>query len=348
MPFGFTFISVALVLLVQFRFARSECSKYVAGHEVVQSPNSVYAFDDEGGMREIQGIAYSIGNCKSNSRLPTGAQYVGNFTFIGHTSEVSTDECLIKQEGGKLIYDTVQAVVFTTNGWTFSPTIDLDDIDAQSSVAPEDGWKESMAVFGVSSGNVVQPIITLHNNTLLEVKEYSVPASATKDMELNVGEVTATGAQYGSLTEMINCPFGRQYPQSARCRMTVRFDQRIDTLVIMYALAQNSKNDPSAAAFFSELVTDCGCRCREADVGARMITVQSETPNECYQRQSSGLKTECDLEGSKWCTVKEKIDYVITGPRLSNGNFPCEATNGTQVDIVGDFTPASDFVKNII
>lgn len=348
MPLCRAFLSAALLLSVQIGYVRSECTKYVAGHEVIQSPNSVYAFDDEGGLREIQGIAYSIGSCKSNSRLPTGAQYVGNFTFIGHTSEVSTSECLIKKDGERLIYDSVQAIVFTTNGWTFTPVVDLDDIDAQSSMSSEDGWKESMAVFGISNGTVVQPVTKLYNDTLLEIKEYVVPASATKDMDLDIGQVSATGAQYGSTTEMFNCPFGRQYPQSARCRMTVSFDQRIDTLVLMYALAQRSSNDPSAAAFFSELVTDCGCRCRKADVGARMITLQGETVGECYQRQSSGLKTECDLEGEKWCSVKENTEYAITGSRLSDGNFPCELTNGTQVDIVGDFTPSSDFVKNII
>lgn len=348
MYLAFILTGLTFFVLEQFQFARSECTKYIAGHEIIQAPDSIHVFEDEGGLREIQGLTYDIGKCTPNSRLMTGAQYVGNFTFIGHTNDISTDECVIRKDGERFIYESFQAIVFTLNGWDFKPRVNLDDIDSQQNTSSSNGWKESMAAFGISNGKVVQPLTELYNNTLLEVKEYTVPASATKAMDLDIGEVVATGAQYGSATEMVNCPFGQQYEQSKRCRLSVTFSERIDTLVIMYALLQKSKSDSSAAAFFSELIMDCGCRCREVDVGARMITLPTDVSGECYQRQSTGLKTECDLEGVKWCSVENKIEYTIAGSRLGDGNYPCEELNGTQVTVIGDFSPRLDFVRNMI
>lgn len=338
---GFVLFLLAAVL----PNVRAECQTHFAAHEIISAPNKVLTFDDEAGFREIKAKEYNVGNCVSHPKFRTGTQYIGNYTLMGQESDLKDGSCLIKRIGGDSVYDSMQAVVIRTNGWTMLPhSIDLDDMDAQAGVPSTDGWKESMAIFGVQDGNLISPNIKFYEDTLLASKQYKVPASAMKEMELTLGDSYVPGGEY-SAAEMFNCPFGRDNKHSAKCRMTASFQEPIDTLVLLYAITQKSKNDPNAAVFFSEIILQCGCRCRQTNAGTRKITAAIPgTPNECVQTETTAFKTECDVLGDKWCSKDYMASFRTTGPQLGSGNFPCQEVQGERVTVTGNFGPDSDFV----
>lgn len=341
------YIVVLLLLAAAFSNVQADCHTHFAAHEIMSAPNKVLTFDDEAGFREVKAKSYDVGMCKPHRKFLTGQQYIGNYTLMGHQAGVNNERCLIKKVGGESVYDSMQALIIRTNGWTLLPqSIDLDDLDAQAGVASEDGWKESMAIFGLHEGTLVAPDIKFYENTLLARMQYKVPASAMKEMELKLGDSYVPGGEYVA-KEMVNCPFGRDNKESAKCRMTAHFTAPVDTLVLLYAVSQKSKTDPNAAVFFSEVVLKCGCRCKQIDVGTRKMTAGVPgVPNQCVQTESASLKTQCDLLGDKWCSKEDMLAYQVTGDQMESGHFPCKEVKGDKVIISGDFSPNKDFIPN--
>lgn len=342
-------VSIFLISCISQVFA--SCKKYIAIHSIIQSPNQVHTFDDEGGFREIKARTYNINGCNPHERLATGHQYVGNYTFIGHSSNTSTDDCVVQSREGKTVYTSFQAVEVSVNGWKFSPEFDIDDIDSQVNVTEEDAWKESVAVLGIDESNIVTPTIKLHENTVLRTIDITVPKEAGDTMGLDVGEVVSTGVEYAA-AKLFNCPFGRDNEESKKCRVSVRFTAPVDKVIIMYALSQKSKNDPKAAAFFSEFLMGCGCRCSKVDAGRRMITVKAPgTSNQCMYRETSGRRTLCDLEGSLWCDRIEATEFIGSSTAtlsLDDATIPCSAHPGERCDVVSSFSPRNDFVESVL
>lgn len=343
------FIEIVILTSMLSAAVTGRCHSYFAAHEIIQAPNRVLTFDDEAGFREVKAKSYGINKCGPHNSFQTGQQYIGNYTLMGHHARLDNGDCLIKKKGDLAVYDSMQALVIRTNGWTIQPQgIDLDDIDAQSGVASDAGWKESMALFGINKGKLVLPVMKFYPESLLEKKEYQIPAAAMKEMELELGESLVPGGEYAS-TEMVNCPFGRDNEDSKRCRMTGHFDEPVDTLVFLYAVTQKSKTDPNAAVFFSEVLLACGCRCKQTDLGARPMTAAVPgVPGECVQTQSTSLKTQCDLLGDKWCSKEDMVAHKVSGTQLANGNFPCEEVTGDKVVVTSDFAPRKDFVPNTV
>lgn len=353
MPFSVQFLGPLLlaVLLSYTSLVFASCRKYVAVHSIIQSPNMVQTFDDEGGFREIKAHTYDINGCNPHERLKTGHQYVGNYTFIGHSSNTSTNDCVVENSDGKMIFRSFQAVEVSVNGWKFSPEFDIDDVDAQINATEEDAWKESVAVLGMDDDNIVTPTIKLHNSTILKTTDVMVPKAATDAMGLTVGEVVVTGVEYAA-TELVNCPFGRDNELSKKCRVSVRFTAPVDKVIIMYALSQKSKNDPKAAAFLSEFLMGCGCRCSKVEAGRRMITVKVPgTSNQCIYKETSGRRTLCDMEGSLWCDRVEATEYVGASTAtlsLDDATIPCSGHPGERAEVISSFSPRNDFVESVL
>ncbi|CAN8070321.1 unnamed protein product [Agarophyton chilense] len=343
-------LAVGIIVFGNFGEAESTCSKYIPVHQILGAPNKVQTFDDIDGFREIKASRIDVNNCKGNSQNPTGNQFAGNYTLIGHEALLSDDECLIKQEGGEMVYESMQAIVITTNGWTFQPTtIDLDDIDAEPGVESGDGWKESMAIFGLRGAEVVKPTLKFYNRTLLEPQNYTVVGAAMTQMGLKAnGSQYVPGGHYAS-NEMVNCPFGRDNPESERCRMTASFTEAIDTLVIMYAVLQKSKTETRAAAFISEIIMKCGCRCSQKDVGIRKLYAPIPgVEGECVEKESTSPRTMCDVLGTTWCNKEDIVGYKPTGDALPNGNCPCVENKGFRVTTDSPFKPRNDFILNTV
>lgn len=77
-----------------------------------------------------------------------------------------------------------------------------------------------MAIFGLFEGTVVLPTIQFYAGTLLAEQTYKVPESAMSGMNLDLGDTSVPGGAFASDT-LFNCPFGRDNPDSQKCRMYV-------------------------------------------------------------------------------------------------------------------------------
>lgn len=209
--FFFVFTFWLFTLTSYISPAEAECQNFVPVHEIINSPNGVYAFKDGGGTQKIMATTFSINSCDPVPTFKTGSQFTGNYSFIGHRTDVKEDGCVIKRRrNGQSVYVSFQAVVIQTNGWKFAPTVNLDDIDAQTILPPgsDRGWKESMATFGMSDGKLVMPSVSLHEGTLLRAMDYVVKKKVMKQMGFGMIIGEARGGEYAASTPF-NCPFGR-------------------------------------------------------------------------------------------------------------------------------------------
>lgn len=126
-----------------------------------------------------------------------------------------------------------------------------------------------MAIFAKSGDKIISPDIMFYDGSLLTSKTYTVPRAAMKEMGFNTGAIQAPGGQFGSEI-LFNCPFGRDNIESRKCRMTVKFNEPIDTLAILYGIVQvsnlwggslysSSETDPRKPSIVTSNNTPC-CR----------------------------------------------------------------------------------------
>jgi hypothetical protein len=188
-------------------------------------------------------------------------------TIFGTVSHRDNGQCLVKTVANGKVYDSFQATIYKTNGWFMRPqAIDLDDIDS-TMVQPypngqdpfTDGWKESMAAFGMRNGQLVRPSLTLHQNTLLGTEVYEVAAAAMDAMGFSgFGPVQVPGSQFAA-SFAHNCVEPLDSAEANRCRMTLGFEEPIDTLVLMYAQSQLSQipSQVNVATYLSDITLKC-------------------------------------------------------------------------------------------
>lgn len=85
-----------------------------------------------------------------------------------------------------------------------------------------------MAIFGSYKGAFVIPKVELDEETLLSSKLYTVSSSAMSTMGFPISSLEVPGGEY-SANFNFNCPFNE--PDSKQCRMSVRFEEDVDTIV---------------------------------------------------------------------------------------------------------------------
>jgi hypothetical protein len=212
----------------------------------------------------------TVGGCSFRADGETGKQIVLNNkgrTMFGAISRRETGNCLVKTTANGKVYDSFQAIVFKTNGWFMKPqTIDLDDIDSTTAQSYpngldpfKDGWKESMAAFGMRNGNVVRPSVTMHQNSLLAADLYYVSAAAMDALGFKgFGTVQVPGGEFGA-SFAHNCMDPLDSAEANRCRMTVGFEEPVDTVVVMYAQSQLSQiaSQLNVGTYLSDITLSC-------------------------------------------------------------------------------------------
>lgn len=85
-----------------------------------------------------------------------------------------------------------------------------------------------MAIFGSSKGSFVVPKVEFHDETLLAPKQYTVSSAAMSAMGFSKSSLDVPGGEYAASFNF-NCPFNE--PDSKQCRMSVTFEEDIDTIV---------------------------------------------------------------------------------------------------------------------
>jgi hypothetical protein len=190
-------------------------------------------------------------------------------TVFGAPSNRSRTDCMVKKaiRGGSSVYDSFQAMIFSTNDWFLQPqTIDLDDIDSTivqtypgGLTAFSDGWKESMAAFGLRGGQIVRPTTTLYRDTILTTETYNITAASMAAMGFSgFGDTVVPGGEFGASIAH-NCIEALDSAAANRCRLTVGFEEPIDTIVLMYAQTQLSRiaSQPIVSTYLSNISLKC-------------------------------------------------------------------------------------------
>ncbi len=121
---------VLLLALEPDYSARAEtmpCEGHLPAHKMTSTGGGTHKFVDG---RRMVGKAHSVGGCGTYDRFKTGGAYEGNYTFLSYHSAGSSDACLVKQQGGRRIYDSFQGTVIEADGYKWTPKFSVDDIDA--------------------------------------------------------------------------------------------------------------------------------------------------------------------------------------------------------------------------
>lgn len=339
---GFLSLSCFLVLLVD------ACNSYLAVHEIVSAEGGVMVIDDEFGQREIKATVHAIGACATSFTYKSGTQFLANYSLMGLSSVLGSGQCVQKEISGKLVMDSMQALVIETNGWLLEPqSIDLDDIDSQIDVPFDEAWMDAAAVFGMLDQKIVLPKTHFAKNTLLSSTDFTIPKESMSQMGLPADEWSVPGADFSGNT-LVNCPFGKSNPDSAPCRLSASFDSPVNKLVLLYGLKQQSLTQTESAIFLSQLDITCGCRCTSGDAGSRELALPVDrTPGECTRVETTSPRTECDVLGQKWCTIEDSFAFKISGEALPNGRYPCSTEASFSARVLSDFDPISNFVPVI-
>ena len=255
--------------------------------------------------------------------------------YVGYDHGGTLSNCLVEQSGGNKIYNSIQVIKVTTSGWAMTPQeINLLDIDSQVDVKAGEEWRDSAAVFGLRSGNVVTPTVQLSSNTLLQVSEYTFPASVFSAIEVSHGDAIIQGAEFAppDPDTQVNCPLDLTSSAARQCQTKNMFQSPVDTLIFVYGATQTSSSDSVAAIVFSEILTPGGCFCGPKP-GARdpvMVPVSiTDGQGICEEQTSLGEAYACDISGSEWCEVVEVVGYTKDGPCEGIDQTVCPCTETT-------------------
>jgi hypothetical protein len=82
----------------------ARCEEYLAVHKLLSSPSNSLVFSDD---RQMRADAFSVGGCGAYNTFPTGGQFAGNYTLLGHQAAFDNDECLVKNS----VYSSFQYVL---------------------------------------------------------------------------------------------------------------------------------------------------------------------------------------------------------------------------------------------
>lgn len=289
---------------------------------------------------------YSVGDCPTFYYAPTGGN-VGGRTALSYNISMAAGDgddmcCQLKTDGGVSEFVSFQAIVIKTPGWTMTPRkIRLLDIDAhQAPDADPNGpssWREVAGVFGMHGSQLVAPVIEINDEAVLEAGESTLPASVAPGIGLSAYDVTFPTVRFKSNT-FHDCP----WDDPTRCESTFDFSSPIDTLVVLVAITEKSLKAPFGLGgiLVDKIVSDCGCRCTLVDGGPRMLHMPVEgSPGECTRVERTDPYTKCDEEGVNWCSTKNVLGWVCTGPQMANGHYPCESSPRVMCKYLHQYDP---------
>jgi hypothetical protein len=226
-------------------------------------------------------------------------------------------------------------MVFEALGYKWTPELSVDDIDALPTTLTYQGridaWRESGLVFGIADGKVVYPELSFSHGTFLKRKTYKITQSSLTEIGLGeLGEIEVVGSEFADDKPLFNCPF-EAAGVASRCRMSVKFLEPVNKVVVLYAAAQKSEQDSNAAMFISEFRLPCMCLCGSERRTGIIYSEDPEKPGKCVREEDKVVRsrTRCDiLATQKVCEFEFKETFQRTGPLGPDGFYPCGKSLG--------------------
>lgn len=288
-----------------------------AGHQVLSAAGDLLTLRDG---RQVRARIVDVDGCTTRPNWVTGRAYpdaASNHTTMSRGTTDAADhasECVtgVPTGAGVASYTSFQAVVLEANGFRFTPSFVLEDIDAQVDAAdPADGWRETMTSLGAAGGQLVLPQLSTAQGALVGVRRFAMPPASLTAVGLPAeAGLLIDGAAY--LAEKpTNCPFLQD--STGRCKAFVKYTEPVDKLVIVYAVTQRSRTDPKSVAFFSELTLTCGCQCSLIRPPPGATKVEPASQGKCDVVGDTTPNHKCDFMGGLWCDTVPSSRYVLTG-----------------------------------
>ncbi|GAB0492750.1 hypothetical protein MMPV_004019 [Pyropia vietnamensis] len=188
-----------------------------SGHLVLSAPGGVLQLGDG---REVRARIIDVGGCTTRPDWVTGKAHpdvLSNYTTMSRgTTDASdaTTECVtgVPTKVGAAHYTSFQAIVIDTNGFRFTPSFVLEDIDAQHNAAdPSEGWRETMSSLGAAGDQLVYPEMSTADGALVGVRQFGMPAESLKAVGLPVvSGLTIEGAAFLAATPKSKNPWAAQ------------------------------------------------------------------------------------------------------------------------------------------
>lgn len=163
--------AVLLAVTAPVSAATSSCAGFT-GHQVLSAPGGVLTLRDG---RQVRASIIDVGGCTTRTNWVTGKAHrdtSSNYTTSSRGTTQSRDsasECVtgVPTKAGAANYTSFQAVVFEANGFQFTPSFVLEDVDAQGDAAnPSEGWRETMSSLGAAGGKLVYPQLSMAEGAL--------------------------------------------------------------------------------------------------------------------------------------------------------------------------------------
>lgn len=182
------------------------------GHQVLSAPGGVLTLSDD---RQVRARIIDVGGCTTRPNWVTGKAHrdtSSNYTTMSRGTTDAADsarECVTgvpTEMAGAASYTSFQAVVIEANGFLFTPSLVLEDIDAQDNAADAaDGWRETMSSLGAAGGRLVHPQLSTAAAALVGVRRFGMPAESLKAVGLPaVSGLTIDGAAFLAVTPKID------------------------------------------------------------------------------------------------------------------------------------------------
>lgn len=196
-------VTVVLAVISPVSAARIGSCEEFSGHQVLSAPGGVLKLRDG---REVRARIIDVGGCTTRPDWVTGKAHpdaFSNYTTMSRGTTKTSDaasQCVtgVPTKAGAAHYTSFQAIVIDTNGFKFTPSFVLEDIDAQDNAAdPSEGWRETMSSLGAADGQLVYPRLSAADRALVGLRQFGMPAESLKAVGLPVvSGLTIEGAAF--------------------------------------------------------------------------------------------------------------------------------------------------------
>lgn len=126
---------------------------------------------------------------------------------------------------------------------------------------------------------------------------------------------------------------------AGQCKAFVKYSTPIDRLLIVYAITQQSVNDPNAAAFFSQVTLACGCQCAAKPPVRPSVIPVSGCPGTCREVHNTAVSYGCDFMGDHWCETETASKWIMSG----GSGGACTKVASTISRPVSRYAPSAEF-----
>lgn len=251
------------------------------------------------------------------------------------TPSAAQKSCLV---GPSLDYRGFEGVIVEANGFKFTTSVAVHDVDAEAGAKPGAGWSETMTTVGMTDGALVAPALAAPQGSTMGVRTFVLPSASMAELGWKAPDTKVAGATAN--TDGLNCADGKE---EAACSVVGTYASPVDTVLVLRAFTSLSQYTTSAGDPWSATLTiAAGCECAARPAAAALMVFPDPTePGMCTRRTASRAAYFCDFLGSFWCEQVPSMRWTMADADATSG--PCTAAKTVVDRPVGKYAPATEW-----